>query len=89
MRWTVTLQEDFYNELALLEERLQDEIFAHAKLLALFGPNLGRPAVDTLKESRHANMKEMRFDWNGEVCRVAFAFDPKRQAILLAGGDKG
>ncbi|NBO82987.1 MAG: addiction module toxin RelE [Betaproteobacteria bacterium] len=52
-------------------------------------PNLGRPAADTLKGSRHANMKELRFDWNGEVWRVAFAFDPKRQAILLAGGDKG
>ena len=34
-------------------------------------------------------MKELRFDWKGEVWRVAFAFDPKRQAILLAGGDKG
>lgn len=34
-------------------------------------------------------MKELRFDWNGEVWRVAFAFDPKRQAILLVGGDKG
>jgi hypothetical protein len=45
--------------------------------------------VDTLKGSRHANMKELRFSWEGEVWRVAFAFDPKRQAILLAGGDKG
>ena len=88
MRWTVILQDDFHNELALLEEDLQDEIFAHAKLLAQFGPNLGRPAVDTLKGSCHANMKEMRLDWNGEVWRVAFAFDPKRQAILLVGGDK-
>lgn len=45
--------------------------------------------MDTLKGSGHANMKELRFDWNGEVWRVAFAFDPKRQAILLVGGDKG
>lgn len=50
---------------------------------------LGTAGADTLKGSRHANMKELRFDWNGEVWRVAFAFDPKRQAILLAGGDKG
>ena len=34
-------------------------------------------------------MKEMRFNWMGEVWRVAFAFDPKRQAVLLVGGDKG
>ena len=62
---------------------------AHAKLLAEFGPNLGRPTVDTLKGSQHANMKELRFSWNGQVWRVAFAFDPQRQAILLVGGDKG
>lgn len=62
---------------------------AHARLLAAFGPNLGRPTVDTLKGSRHANMKELRFSCQGGVWRVAFAFDPRRQAILLIGGDKG
>jgi hypothetical protein len=68
---------------------LQDELLAHARLLAEFGPNLGRPTVDTLKGSQHVNMKELRFSWNGQVWRVAFAFDPQRQAILLVGGDKG
>ena len=57
--------------------------------MARFGPNLGRPTINTLKASRHANMKELRFAWSGEVWRVAFAFDPQRQAILLVGGDKG
>jgi len=61
---------------------------AHAKLLAEFGPNLGRPTVDTLKGTSNANMKEMRFNWMGVVWRVAFAFDPQRQAVLLVGGDK-
>ena len=89
MGWDVIFHDDFDDELALLAEDLQDEVLAHAKLLAQFGPNLGRPAVDTLKGSGHANMKELRFDWHGEVWRVAFAFDPKRQAILLVGGDKG
>ena len=45
--------------------------------------------MDTLKGSKHANMKELRFSWRGEVWRVAFAFDPQRQAVLLVGGDKG
>ena len=76
-------------ELAALDELLQDELLAHARLLADFGPNLGRPTVDTLKGSRHPNMKELRFGWQGGVWRVAFAFDPQRQAILLVGGDKG
>lgn len=76
-------------EFQALAEALQDELLAHARLLQEFGPDLGRPTVDTLKGSKHSNMKELRFDWEGEVWRVAFAFDPKRKAILLAGGDKG
>jgi hypothetical protein len=68
---------------------LQDELFAHAKLLSEFGPNLGRPTADTLKGSSHANMKELRFSWMKQVWRVAFAFDPRRQAVLLVAGDKG
>jgi hypothetical protein len=59
-----------------------------AKLLETFGPQLGRPRVDTLKGSSHANMKELRFDADGGVWRIAFAFDPSRRAILLVGGDK-
>ncbi|PIT75257.1 type II toxin-antitoxin system RelE/ParE family toxin [Limnohabitans sp. B9-3] len=89
MTWTVLLHDDFADEVAELDEKLQDELLAHAKLLAEFGPNLGRPTVDTLKGTSHANMKEMRFNWMGEVWRVAFAFDPQRQAVLLVGGDKG
>jgi len=86
--WTVLLHDEFADELSVLDEKLQDELLAHAKLLAEFGPNLGRPTVDTLKGTSHANMKEMRFNWMGDVWRVAFAFDPLRQAILLVGRDK-
>ena len=68
---------------------IQDELLAHARLLQEFGPHLGRPTVDMLKGSKHANMKEMRFSWADGVWRVAFAFDPERAAILLVGGDKG
>lgn len=89
MTWSVLFHDAFDAEFAMLAEDLQDELLAHAKLLAEFGPNLGRPTVDTLKGSKHANMKEMRFAWTGEVWRVAFAFDPLRQAVLLVGGDKG
>ncbi|WP_106539801.1 type II toxin-antitoxin system RelE/ParE family toxin [Haloactinopolyspora alba] len=48
------------------------------------GPGLGRPVVDTIKNSRHHNMKELR----ARTIRVLFVFDPKRRAILLVGGDK-
>ncbi len=89
MTWTVLFHDEFDAEFERLKADLQDELLAHARLLAEFGPNLGRPTVDTLKGSRHPNMKELRFSWNGQVWRVAFAFDPLRQAILLVGGDKG
>jgi len=57
-------------------------------MLERFGPQLGRPRVDTLNGSDHPNMKELRFDAAGGVWRVAFAFDPDRKAILLVAGDK-
>ena len=85
MTWTVLFHDAFDAEFETLVDELQDELLAHAKLLAEFGPNLGRPTVDTLKGSQHSNMKELRFSWNGQVWRVAFAFDPQRQAILLVG----
>jgi hypothetical protein len=87
--WSVLFHDAFDAEFMALAESLQDELLAHAKLLNQFGPNLGRPTVDGLKGSRHANMKELRFGWESGVWRVAFAFDPGRQAILRVGGDKG
>ncbi len=59
-----------------------------ARLLQQFGPQVGRPRVDTLNGLRHANMKELRFSAADGDWRVAFAFDPKREAILLVAGDK-
>lgn len=57
-------------------------------VLAAHGPLTGRPLVDTLKGSRFPNMKELRFLSDGGVWRVAFAFDPKRQAVVPVAGDK-
>jgi hypothetical protein len=76
----VVLHEEFDPEFALFAAAVQDELLAHGKLLAQFGPTLGRPRVDTLEGSRHANMKELRFAAAGGVWRVAFAFDPARRA---------
>ena len=88
MPWRVLFHDDFLAEFQAMDEALQDELLAHARLLQEFGPHLGRPTVDTLKGSKHANMKEMRFAWADGVWRVVFAFDPERAAILLVGGDK-
>lgn len=88
MTWTVLFHDAFHSEFCDLAEELQDELLAHAYLLAEFGSNLGRPSVDTLKDSRHRNMKELRFSWHDQAWRIACAFDPERQAVLLAGGNK-
>ena len=86
--WEILFHPEFEREIDRMSEEVQDRLFAHAGLLARIGPTLGRPHADTLTGSRHANMKELRFDAAGGVWRVAFAFDPKRRAILLVGGDK-
>lgn len=89
MSWNVVFCDEFDAEFQELAADLQDELLAHALLLREFGPAFGRPTVDSLKGSKYANMKELRFAWEQEVWRVAFAFDPKRQAVLLVGGNKG
>jgi hypothetical protein len=88
MPWTVRFLGEFESEFAGLSEAVQDELLAQAGLLEKLGPQAGRPRVDTLNGSKHANMKELRFDADGGVWRVAFAFDPRREAILLVTGDK-
>src|SRR6202167_434160 len=86
--WIVEIGEEFSPEFGALREEVQTEILALARLLQEFGPQLGRPRVDTLNGSRHANMKELRFSAADGEWRVAFAFDPARKAILLVAGDK-
>lgn len=88
MAWEVGFDPAFDPEFDALPTAVQDDLLAQAKLLEAFGPALARPWVDTLKGSRHANMKELRFQAENGVWRVAFAFDPRRKAILLVAGDK-
>jgi hypothetical protein len=88
MAWSVRFHDAFEEEFGSLNADVQDELLASARLLEVYGPRLGRPHADTLKNSKHPNMKELRFEAAGGVWRVAFAFDPKREAILLIAGDK-
>ena len=62
VKWEVDLHDEFVPEYGELHKDVQDELLAHIELFEQFGPQLGRPRVDTLKGSRHANMKELRFD---------------------------
>jgi hypothetical protein len=74
--------------MARLPEGVREDLLAHLKVLQKFGPDLGRPTVDTLKASKHVNMKELRFNCEGGVWRFAFAFDVQRRAVVLCGDDK-
>jgi len=67
---------------------VQDEFYCEAQFLERSGPATGRPHVDTLKGSNYSNMKELRFEAMNDEWRVAFAFDPRRVAIMLVGGGK-
>lgn len=86
--WVVEIGDEFGPEFDALAEVVREEILALARLLQQFGPQLGRPRVDTLNGSRHKNMKELRFAAVDGEWRVAFAFDPRRRAVLLMAGDK-
>ena len=86
--WQVAFDASFSLDFETLSDAVQNAILAHVRLLETYGPALGRPKADTLKGSRHANMKELRFNADGGVWRVAFAFDPERQAVLLVAGNK-
>jgi hypothetical protein len=73
----------------LLEQADAEALLAAIHVLRDVGPALGRPLVDTVEASRHANMKELRPGSTGRTeIRVLFAFDAERKAILLVGGDK-
>lgn len=88
MAWDVEFDDAFEAEFLALDQEVQNSLLAVAKLLADYGPQLGRPYVDTLKGSKHPNMKELRFEAANGEWRAAFAFGSRRKAVLLVAGDK-
>ena len=85
--WEVEFTDEFEVWWTDLDSDQQEALTDRIDLLAERGPDLGRPIVDRITHSRHHNMKELRASEGGAL-RVLFAFDPRRQAILLIGGDK-
>jgi hypothetical protein len=88
MVWMVAYHDDYLAELLEETESVQDAVFAAAEMLQHSGPQLQRPYADTLHGSEYPNMKELRITLPDGEWRVAYAFDPARQAILLTGGSK-
>ena len=88
IKWKVQFHKDFEPEFDKLHIEVQKKAYALMIALEAHGPEMRRPHVGVLKGSNYKNMKELRFEAQSGVWRVAFAFDPDRQAVLLVAGDK-
>ena len=86
--WPVEYTDEFETWWERLTEAEQEDVAAKVILLQRLGPALPRPHADVVRSSRYANMKERRIQHAGRPYRVLYAFDPRRCAILLIGGDK-
>ena len=86
MAWDVEYTDQFGDWFRALDEASQEDVTGAIRRLLAYGPMLGRPFADIIKSSRHHNMKELR-PMSSSI-RMLFAFDPRRTAILLIGGDK-
>ncbi len=88
MKWEVEYTDEFGEWWDGLSEAEQESVRAGVKLLGDFGPKLPFPHSSGIKGSRHGNMRELRIQHAGRPYRVLYAFDPRRCAILLIGGEK-
>ncbi len=87
MSWAVEFTEEFEKWWNDLEESEQSKVDAHVKALEMWGPNLPHPMSSGVNGSRHPTCG-LRVQVQGRPFRILYAFDPKRVAILLVGGDK-
>jgi hypothetical protein len=88
VEWEVEFTDEFEVWWNGLTEDEQEDINAKVMLLQKLGPKLRRPHSDVIASSKHSNMKELIIQHAGKPYRVLYAFDPRRCAILLIGGDK-
>jgi hypothetical protein len=86
--WAIDRSASFAGWIKALDLDGKEAIYKNLLLLRSIGPSLGRPYVDLVARSRYPNMKELRVQNKQRLFRILFAFDPRRTAILLAGGDK-
>lgn len=88
MAWEVEYTNEFHTWWNTLTERQQEDVAAVVQLLTEEGPQLRFPHASGVAGSRHSHMRELRVQSGGRPLRIFYAFDPRRSAILLIGGDK-
>lgn len=86
--WEVEYTDEFESWWRTLSEAEQGKVDARVQLLIERGPNLGFPFSSQVKTSRFPEMRELRAQAGGDPLRTLYAFDSRRAAILLLGGDK-
>lgn len=88
MTWYVEYTDEFGNWWDRLTAEEQESVAVYVRLLEVRGPSLPFPYCSGIQGSRHSHMRELRVQHQGRPYRVLYAFDPRRVAILLIGGDK-
>lgn len=88
MRYEVEFTDEFSDWWDGLEEGEQQSVRAVVEKLTQFGPFLEFPHSSDIRGSRHGRLRELRVQHRGRPFRVLYAFDPRRIAILLIGGEK-
>jgi hypothetical protein len=88
MEWSVEATDEFVAWWDTLDDSAKGSIDAYVRLLEDQGPQLPFPYSSGIEGSRHGRMRELRVQSKGDPLRVFYAFDPKRTAILLIGGNK-
>jgi hypothetical protein len=88
MPWEVEYTDDFERWWEDLNDDEQESVASHVELLEARGPQLPFPYSSGVQTSKHGNMRELRIQHQGRPYRVLYAFDPRRVAMLLLGGDK-
>ena len=88
MAYEVEYTDEFEQWYETLDAQTQDSIDSSVELLEERGPNLPFPRSSRINGSRHQHIRELRVQHQGEPYRILYAFDPRRIAILLLGGNK-
>jgi hypothetical protein len=88
MDWVVEYTNEFDGWWEGLSAEEQESVAFSVGLLEQYGPKLARPYADTIRGSKFGNMRELRVQHEGRPYRILYAFDPRRAAMLLLGGDK-
>jgi len=88
-QWEVEYTDEFGAWWESLTAEEQESVDFGVGLLMEYGPTLDHPYSSKVHGSKHSHMRELRVQHEGRPYRVLYAFDPRRAAILLLGGDKG